>query len=129
MGSIKHAQAIRPDTAYLKKIIESSLLADWAISIEYQTRDSEDPCWKIWDKVYFALRSANPVLEALLACYTEHPSSTIRLCAEKFRPQTCLLYTVYDPQYLPAETDTKPGSPRQSPREQDPASLQTRFTA
>ena len=128
MGSINHSQAIRPDTAYLKKIIESSLLADWAISIEYQCGDPEGPSWQLWDKVYFAIHSANPVLEALLACYTKHPRSTIRICAEKFRPQTLLLYTVYNPQYLPAETDAKPQtSPRQSPREQDPSSIQTRL--
>ena len=130
MGSINHSQAIRPDTAYLKKIIESSLLAEWAISIEYQSGESEAPCWQLWDKAYFAIRSAKPVLEALLDCYTKHPRSTIRLCAEKFRPQTRMLYTVFNPQYLPAETDSKPQTySRQSLREHDQSSAQIRIIA
>ena len=130
MGSINHTQAIKPDTAYLKKIIESSLLADWAISIEYHGGESEATCWQIWDKVHFALRSSKPVLEALLACYTKHPRSTIRICAEKFRPQTRMLYTVYNPQYLPAEMGTQPQiSPKQSPREHEQSPLQAGFNA
>ena len=128
MGSINHSQAIRPDTAYLKKIIESSLLADWVICIEYQSDEPEANDWQIWDKVYFAIRSAKPVLDALLDCCTKHPTSTIRISAEKFRPQTRLLYTVYNPQYLPAETLSKPQtSTRQSHREHDPSSAQTRL--
>lgn len=130
MGSINHTQAIKPDTAYVTKIIESSLLADWAISIEYQSGESEATCWQLWDKAYFAIRSAKPVLEALLACYTKHPRCTIRICAEKFRPQTRMLYTVYNPQYLPAETGAKPQtSPMRSPREYEQSMVQTRFIA
>ena len=120
MGSINHSQAIRPDTAYLKKVIESSLLADWAICIEYQSDESETDGWQIWDKAHFAIRSATPVLDALLACCAKYPRCTIRICAEKFRPQTRLLYTVYNPQYLPAETAIKPQTTsRQSPREHE----------
>ena len=130
MGSISHSQAIKPDTAYLKKVIESSLLADWAISIEFQSGESEAVCWQLWDKAYFAIRSATPVLEALLACYTKHPGSTIRLRAEKFRPQTCLLYTIYNPQYLPADIQTNPQiSSRQSPREHEQGPVQSRLSA
>ena len=129
MGSINHSQAIRPDTAYLKKIIESSLLADWAICIEYQSDEPETNGWQIWDKAYFALRSAKPVLEALLDCCTKHPKSPIRICAEKFHPQTRLLYTVYNPQYLPTETLSKPQtSTGQSHREHDQSSVQTRLS-
>jgi ribulose bisphosphate carboxylase small subunit len=130
VGSINHSTAIRPDTTYLKKIIESSLLADWAISIEYQSGESETTCWQIWDKTYFAIRSAKPVLEALLDCYTKHPRGTIRLCAEKFRPQTRLLYTVYNPQYLPADTVSRPQTyPEQSPREHEQPAAQIRISA
>ena len=130
MGSINHSQAIRPDTAYLKKIIESSLLADWAISIEYQTGGSEATSWQLWDKTYFAIRSAKPVIEALLDCYTKHPRSTIRICAEKFRPQTRMLYTVYNPQHLPVETDFTPQTATKQPsREHNQSSAQIRLTA
>lgn len=128
MGSINHLQAIRPDTAYLKKIIENSLLADWAISIEYQS--SEAFGWQLWNTAYFAIRSAKPVLEALLDCYTKYPTSTIRICAEKFHPQTRLLYTAYNPQYQPAETIPKPESHHsQSSLEYSRASDHTRIVA
>jgi ribulose bisphosphate carboxylase small subunit len=130
VGSINHSQAIRPDTAYLKKIIESSLLADWAISIEYQSTDSEATCWQLWDKAYFAIRSAKPVLQAMLDCYTKHPRSTIRICAEKFSPQTRMLYTVYNPQHLPAETHSNPQTyPRQSRQGHDQSSEEIRIIA
>lgn len=128
MGSINYSQAIRPDTAYLRKIIESSLLADWAISIEFQSGDSETSCWLLWGKAFFAIRSAKPVLEELLNCYIRHPNSTIRISAEKFRPQTRMLYTVYNPQYLPVKSDTKPKAfPKQSPWEQGQLPSQIRL--
>ncbi len=120
MGSINYFQAVRPDTAYLKKIIETSLLSDWAISIEYQTRESETTCWQLWDKTFFAIRSAEHVLTALLNCYTRHPKSTIRIYAEKFRPQSRILYTVYDPHFLPAESAVNLQTPASlSPRDHE----------
>jgi ribulose bisphosphate carboxylase small subunit len=130
VGSINHSQAIRPDTAYLKKIIESSLLAEWAIRIEYQSGESETKCWQLWDETYFAIRSARPVIEALLDCYTKNPKSIIRLCAEKFRPQSRMLYTVYNPTYLPADTVTRAQTySKQSPREHDQPPAQIRINA
>jgi len=128
VGSINHSQAIRPDTAYLRKIIESSLLADWAISIEYQSNEAGITGWQRWDKAFFAIRSARPVLEALQACYTKHARSTIRISAEKFRPHTRMIYTVYNPRYLPAETEAEAHtSTRQSAREHDQTPAQNRM--
>ena len=125
MGSINYLQAIKPDTAYLKKIIENSLLSDWAISIEYQNANSESGAWQLWDKTFFAIRSAEAVLAALMQCYGRHPKSTIRLHAEKFRPLCRILYTVYDPQFLPAETGfSTPTSAKTAPRERDPVPVQ-----
>ena len=86
-------------------MIESSLLMEWAIRIEYQNNESKDSGWQLWNETHFAIRSASHVLEELLDCYARHPQSTIRICAEKFRPQTRLLYSVYNPQHLAEETD------------------------
>lgn len=125
MGSINYSQAIRPDTAYIKKIIENSLLCDWVIRIEYECGESEKNCWQLWDKAFFAIRSAEVVLTALMDCYKKHPDRIIRIHAEKFRPQTYILYTVYNPQYLAAETNIEPRtSTRQYPQEHDQLSLQ-----
>jgi ribulose bisphosphate carboxylase small subunit len=108
VGTINYLQAIKPDTAYLKKIIENSLLSDWAIRIEFQEVESESANWLLWDNTFFALRSSIPVLESLMKCYTKNPKCTIRINAEKFRPQSHLLYTVYNPSIAPAETERKP---------------------
>ena len=125
MGSINYSQAIRPDKAYLKKLIENSLLADWAIRIEYQGGTSNASSWQIWDKTFFAIRSAEAVLIAILDCYAKHPKSTIRIKAEKFLPQSMMMYTVYNPEYLPAETDLAPHrATRQRPGDNEQSTLQ-----
>ena len=108
MGTINYAQAIKPDTGYIKKIIENSLLADWAIRIEYLGHDSASGDWQTWDKAFYAVRSASPVITALAACYEKHANCAIRLSAEKFNPQSRLLYSVYTPHFLLEETVSKP---------------------
>lgn len=107
MGTINYLQAIKPDTAYIKKIIENSLLSDWAIRIEFQEVGSELVSWQLWGNPFFALRSANTVLESLMECYSKNPKCTIRINAEKFYPQSQLLFTVYNPSHAPAEFDYK----------------------
>lgn len=112
MGTINYLQAIKPDTAYIRKIINSSLLFDWVISIEYQDAESESGDWKLWEQTFFALRCADAVLESLMTCYTNHPQRTIRINAEKIRPQSQFLLTVYNPGYIQSETQSKPGDTR-----------------
>ena len=113
MGTIHYSQAIKPDTAYLRKVIENSLLGDWAIRIEYHGEETGINCWQLWDKTFFAIASAKDVLQAITNCYKTHPRSTIRIFAEKFHPQTRMLLTVYNPQYLPAVTELQPRPTRQ----------------
>lgn len=108
MGTINYLQAIKPDTAYLRKIINASLLFDWAIRIEYQHTEAAFPDWQLWADTFFALRSADRVIDALMQCYRNNPDCVIRLNAEKFRPQSSLLYTVYDPRYVAGEGEDKP---------------------
>lgn len=126
MGSINYLHAIKPDIAYLKKIIENSLLSDWVIRIEYQSDKPDTDCWQLWGKAFFAIRSAEVVLARLLDCHTKNPESSIRLSAEKFRPQSRVLYTVYNPRLLPPETDFKTQtSAGQRLREHDYPAVQT----
>jgi ribulose bisphosphate carboxylase small subunit len=128
VGTINYSQAIKPDTAYIKKIIENSLLSDWSICIEFLSRDAKTTDWQLWDKAFFALRSAKPVMTALLDCYEKNSSCAIRIVAEKFRPQTRLLYTVYSPHILPEERVLEPQTiNRESVREIDPPYVQTRM--
>lgn len=131
MGSISYLQAIKPDTGKIKKLIENGLLYDWIVRIEYASGESEHAQWHQWNESFFALSSADSVIAALKVCYAKNPHCTIRINAEKVRPRSCMLYTVYDPQFLPAEAIMKPLTSRlQYPGKQDytstPSSLITR---
>ncbi len=129
MGTINYLQAIKPDTAYIRKIIENSLLADWAIRIEYHGIESDTNGWQLWDKTFFALRSADEVVQAIADCYTKQPQCAIRMNASKFRPQSSMLYTVYNPRFVPAEAHTKTQSEKvQMPLEPGQATLQVSLT-
>ncbi len=101
MGSVNYSQAIKPDIAKVRKLIENSLLADWVLRIEYDSSENESDGWRQWEETFFALRSADDVLDALKACYSKFSDRVIRINAEKIRPQTRMLYTVYNPRYLP----------------------------
>jgi ribulose bisphosphate carboxylase small subunit len=108
VGTINYLQAIKPDTAYIKKIIINSLLFDWAIRIEYHDVKAGAASWQLWDKPFFALRSASSVVESLMKCYMKNPGCIIRINAEKFRPQSQLLFTVYNPGFVPGVTMARP---------------------
>ena len=108
MGSSSYLQAIKPDMGKIKKLIESSLLFDWIIRIEFHRRGPEYTCWEQWDQTFFALRAAESVIAALKSCYSSNPDCTIRINAEKVRPQTHMYFTVYNPQYLYTEASLKP---------------------
>jgi len=84
------------------------LLADWAIRIEYQADNGQADSWQLWDEVIYAIHSAEPVLLALLDCHAKLPQSPIRINAEKFHPQSRMLYTAYNPHFLPVKSDAKP---------------------
>jgi ribulose bisphosphate carboxylase small subunit len=107
MGSSSYLQAIKPDTGKIKKLIESGLLFDWIIRIEIDRGESEYACWEQWDQAFFAVSSAESVIAALKACYTRNPDCTIRINAEKVRPQTRMYFTAYNPQYLHTEHSPK----------------------
>jgi ribulose bisphosphate carboxylase small subunit len=103
VGTINHVHAIKLDTANIRNIIENSLLADWAIRIEYLEAEADSAHWQLWDEIFFALRTAKPVVESLVDCYTKNSNRTIRINAEKFRPQSRLLFTVCNPGYVLAK--------------------------
>jgi ribulose bisphosphate carboxylase small subunit len=103
MGAANYLQAIRPDTAKLRKMIENGLLFDWIIRIEHSDLSPDGQDWRQWENAQFAVRSAEPVLAALKRCYEKHPDCVIRINAEKVRPQTSMLYTAYNPRYVTAD--------------------------
>lgn len=102
MGSVSYAQAIKPDTAKIRKLIENSLLCDWVVRIEYEGSAFESACWQQWGQTFFALRSADAVIAAIKECYSRHSNRVIRIHAEKVRPRTSMLYMLYNPHMMPA---------------------------
>jgi ribulose bisphosphate carboxylase small subunit len=126
MGSSSYLQAIKPDTGKIKKLIESSLLFDWIIRIEINRGKSEYTCWEQWDQAFFALRAAESVIDALNSCYTKNPDCTIRINAEKVRPQARLYFTAYHPRHLHSEpTLESRTSALRYTGTQDPASMES----
>ena len=92
MGSKDTVHATSIDTGEINNLIENGLLFDWAVKIEFLKGKHETTDWKKWDKTFFAMHSAEPFLASLRECYSENPGCTVRLAAEKFHPQTRLLY-------------------------------------
>lgn len=125
MGSVNYAQAIKPDTAHIKKLIENSLLGDWIIRIEYESREQGSRCWQQWENAFFALRSADDVIAAIRDCYSGNADCAIRINAEKIQPQTRMLNTIYNPHFLQSDSEMETdisSVPYQRKRDQLPVS-------
>jgi ribulose bisphosphate carboxylase small subunit len=81
----------------LEKLVNRSLCHDWVIRVEHMGQD-EAPHgrWQEWEKPLFAINAAEPVMEAIYSCHAANPGHTIRMHAEKVRPKTRFIYTVYN---------------------------------
>jgi len=81
----------------VESLIGQSLFGDWLLRIEHAgTEPQSSSNWKQWDDVFFAIKDTEPVMQALFACHASHPSHSIRIYAEKIRPETRMIYSVYD---------------------------------
>ena len=81
----------------LEKLINQSLHGDWIIRVEHSGPDEMPQSrWQQWEKALFAVKSPEPVMEAIYACRTSNPTHSIRMYAEKVQPQTRFIYSVYD---------------------------------
>ncbi|KPJ97133.1 MAG: hypothetical protein AMJ55_00200 [Gammaproteobacteria bacterium SG8_15] len=92
----------------LEKLINQSLHGDWIIRVEHVGQDeTQQSRWQQWEKALFAVKNSAPVMEAIYACRASNPSHSIRMHAEKVRPQTRFIYSVYDaPVNNPEEVQT-----------------------
>jgi len=82
----------------IEQLIKATLHTDWAIFIEYaQFSESKSTDWHRWGKAHFAVKSSEPVIDAILACRSCYPNFHIRMYAEKLRPSTKLIYSVHKP--------------------------------
>lgn len=88
----------------IKNFIDQSLLGDWIIRVEYARNNSQGQLsWYQWGSTMFAIKSSADVLEAIDGCHASYPAQEIRIHAEKVRPETRLVYSVYNS----AELDLK----------------------
>lgn len=80
----------------LENFIDQSLLGDWIIRVEYSGNNSQgQKAWAQWGSTMFAVKSPDEVMQAIDACHANYPAKEIRLYAEKVRPETRMIYSVY----------------------------------
>ena len=81
--------------AEVEQLINHHLCGDWVVRVEHSAR-VRDYCdgWQQWGEAFFPLGDAAPVLGAISRCRARHPAHSIRLCAEKLRPQAQLVFRV-----------------------------------
>lgn len=81
----------------LEKLINQSLRGDWIIRVEHMGQDQpQHSGWRQWKNALFAVRSPEPVMEAIYACRASNPTHSIRMYAEKVQPESRFIYSVYD---------------------------------
>lgn len=79
----------------IAQVIDNHLRGDWVIRIEY-TEEVEylNPNWKQWGKAFFKITAPDDVMDNILACHINNKLCSIRLHAEKIKPESCLYYSV-----------------------------------
>jgi ribulose bisphosphate carboxylase small subunit len=86
-------QAVKKDLSKIKNIIESSLMYDWAIKIEYAVNTkANNVTWSKWDKTFFAITDSSQVLEKIVECCTNNPECSMKLVCEHYCPDCRLIY-------------------------------------
>lgn len=92
----------------IDKLVTENLRGEWIVRIEHTSRVCRhSTCWNSWGKALFAITESAPVIDAITACRANHPTHAIRLCAEKVRPETRLIFCVFRPNdETPSEQDS-----------------------
>lgn len=87
----------------IEQLVRRSLRGNWVIRIEYADTGSHAN-WQTWGKPLFAVRDSATITDAILACRAGFPARAIRLNAQRFHPDTRLLYWVQRPQQNQADS-------------------------
>jgi ribulose bisphosphate carboxylase small subunit len=81
--------------ADVEEFIRQHLCGDWVLRVEHADRvEPRGAHWQQWGKALFAIWDPEPVVAALAECQGNHPTHTVRLCAEKSRPGQRLVYWI-----------------------------------
>lgn len=87
-----------PSLGEVSNLVRQGLGPDWVIRIEHLLPDSPPGSrWTAWDKARFAPRDPTSIIDTIHRCHQAYPDHAIRLCAEKLRPETQLVYWIYTP--------------------------------
>jgi ribulose-bisphosphate carboxylase small chain len=79
----------------VRQMISKYLCGDCVVRIEHTPRVVDRHVrWQPWGQTFFALKDATPVIDEIVACRASFPTHTIRLCAERLRPQSRLVFWV-----------------------------------
>lgn len=82
------------------QLIQHSLCGDWILRIEHtQNASSHHVVWQQWNTPFFAIANPEPVINSIEICRDTYPTHTIRLYAEKIRPEVRLVYWIHQPRY------------------------------
>ena len=96
-------QAVQPLTqlpiagrlAEVKQLVSKYLCGDCVVRIEHTPRVVDRHVrWQQWGQTFFAIKDADPVIDAIVAARARYPTHTIRLCAERLQPQSRLVFWV-----------------------------------
>lgn len=87
-----------PSLGEVRNLVREGLGPDWIFRIEHLVPDSlPQGQWTAWDKPRFVPREPDPIIDTIQRCHHAHPDHALRLCAEKLRPETQLVYWIYTP--------------------------------
>lgn len=79
----------------IAKIIENNLRYDWIIRIEYTDKvECLNTIWHQWGKTFFKVKSIEEIMDNIITCHINNQLCSIRLYAEKTRPESKLYYSV-----------------------------------
>ena len=99
----------------VEQLVRRSLRGNWVIRVEYA--DTTQPAdWQTWGKPLFAVRNSAALVDAILACRASHPMRAIRLNAERFHPDTRLIYWIHQAQQPKPERAHSTGGVPQTDR-------------
>ena len=81
--------------AEVSQLVSKYLRGDCVVRIEHTPRVVDRHVrWQQWGQTFYAIRDAGPVIDAIVACRARYPTRTIRVCAERLRPQSRLVFWV-----------------------------------
>lgn len=94
--SFRHALPL-PHLEEVSALLRDHLQGDWIVRIEHlNPRDRLRTLWRTWGRTRYVRQGTEAVMDSILDCHLAHPQHSIRLCAERMRPETRLVYWIYD---------------------------------